>query len=243
VDNGNDDAYGHLIYDHLQGKTAVEIVEREDGFIAVSGGPAVYFSPYEQWPIYEQEAMRYARGRVLDIGCGAGRHALYLQAQGLAVTGIDNSPLAVEVCRQRGLEEVHLMPVTAVSSRLGRFDTIVMMGNNFGLMANPRRARWLLKRFDALTPADGRIIANSRDPYATVEPDHLAYHELNRRRGRMPGQLRIRIRYRRFKGAWFDYLLVSQEEMNSILQGTAWAATDFIDDGDGIYIAILEKRR
>jgi hypothetical protein len=113
------------------------------------------------------------------------------------------------------------MPVTAVSSRLGRFDTIVMMGNNFGLTANPRRARWLLKRFDALTPADGRVIANSRDPYATVEPDHLAYHELYRRRGRLPGQLRIRIRYRRFQSAWFDYLLVSQEEMNGILQDTA----------------------
>jgi hypothetical protein len=64
-----------------------------------------------------------------------------------------------------------------------------------------------------------------------------------RRRGRLPGQLRIRIRYRRIKGAWFDYLRVSQEEMNGILQGTAWVVTDFIDDSDGIYAAILKKRR
>jgi SAM-dependent methyltransferase len=90
-----DDAYGRLIYDHWQGKEAIEIVEREDGFISVSGGPVVYFSAYTDWPAYEQEAMAYARGRVLDIGCGAGRHALYLQEQGLVVTGIDNSPVAV----------------------------------------------------------------------------------------------------------------------------------------------------
>jgi SAM-dependent methyltransferase len=240
-----DDAYGRLIYDHSQGKEAIEIVEREDGFISVSGGPAVYFSAYADWPAYEQEAMAYARGRVLDIGCGAGRHDLYLQEQGLVVTGIDNSPLAIEVCRQRGLQDARLMPVTAVNSHLGRFDTILMMGNNFGLMANPRRARWLLQRFNALTTANGRIIANSLDPYQTTEPFHLEYQEFNRRRGRMPGQIRIRIRYRKYKGAWFDYLLVSQAEMARLLQGTPWTVAHFIEDagGRGVYIAILEKRR
>ena len=36
--------------------------------------------------------MRMVRGRVLDIGCGAGRFALYLQGKGLDVTGIDLAP-------------------------------------------------------------------------------------------------------------------------------------------------------
>jgi len=48
---------------------------------------------------------------------------------------------------------------------LGYIDTIFLLGNNFGLMANPRRVWWLLRRFDAMTPTNGRMIAASNDPY------------------------------------------------------------------------------
>jgi SAM-dependent methyltransferase len=89
----------------------------------------------------DRQAMAYVQGRVLDIGCGAGRHALYLQGQGFDALGIDNSPLAVEVCRRRGLLRAQVLPITQVSRALGSFDTILMMGNNFGLVGNPRRAR------------------------------------------------------------------------------------------------------
>ncbi len=84
--------------------------------------------------------MSHARGRVLDIGCGAGRHALYLQKRGFEVVAIDISPLAVDVCRRRGVNDVRLMSITEADSNLGPFDTILMMGANFGLFANGRSA-------------------------------------------------------------------------------------------------------
>ncbi|NQT82293.1 class I SAM-dependent methyltransferase, partial [bacterium] len=77
--------------------------------------------------------MRLARGKVLDIGCGAGRNSLYLQQKGLDVLGIDLSPLAIMVCQLRGFKKARVMSITEVDSRLGTFDTIVMYGNNFGL--------------------------------------------------------------------------------------------------------------
>jgi SAM-dependent methyltransferase len=238
-----DDAYGRLIYDHYEGKVAIEIVEREDGYVSVSVGPAMYLSTYADWPDFEQTAMGYVHGRVLDIGCGAGRHLLYLQEKGHEATGIDNSPLAITVCRLRGVQDARLMPVTAVSSRLGQYDTILMMCNNFGLMANARRARWLLRRFGAVTGENGRIIASSTDIYQTDDPVHLAYQESNRQRGRLPGQIRIRIRHRQYKGAWFDYLLVSQEEMITLLKDTPWTASQFIEGENGRYVAVLEKKK
>ena len=80
-----------------------------------------------------QKAIEYIRGRTLDIGCGAGRIALPLQRNGVDVVGIDQSPLAVRICRERGINDVRLLPVTRVSAnKLGVFDSIVMMGNNFG---------------------------------------------------------------------------------------------------------------
>ena len=237
------DAYGHEVYDYLKDRGGSEIIERDDGYFDVSGGPNPYFSEYGDWPPNQREAMNYARGRVLDIGCGAGRHSLYLQDQGCDVLGIDNSSLAIEVCRLKGLTNAQVLSVTQITPRLGTFDTILMLGNNFGLFGGFKRAKWLLRRFHSITSQEGRIIAETRDPYETETQEHLEYHELNRQRGRMAGQLRIRVRYKKYVTPWFDYLLVSKEEMKEILENTGWEAREFIGGQRGFYIAIIEKAR
>ncbi len=239
----HEDAYGHEIYEYFHGEDIREIVERDDGFITASAGPRAYFVEYEDWPDHYKEAMKFGRGRVLDIGCGAGRISLYLQDQGHEVLGIDISPKAIEVCQLRGLKNSQELSITQVSSKLGIFDSIVMLGNNFGLFGNYRRAKWLLKRFHKMTSPGGRIIAESNDPYQTTDPVHLAYHEYNRQRGRMSGQLRLRVRYRKYKNPWFDYLIVSQDEMRDILRGTGWEVRQFIDTEASLYIAVIEKVR
>ncbi len=236
-----EDAYGHLMYDCYQGAHSQEIVERDDGYVAVSHGPALYLAEYTDWPLCQKQGIRFARGRALDVGCGAGRVALHLQQKGLDVLGIDTSPLAVEVCKLRGVKDARVLSVTQVSGRLGLFDTIVMYGNNFGLMASRKRARWLLKRLHGMTGPQARIIAESRDPYQTRDPGHLAYHERNRRRERMAGQLRLRVRYKGYRTPWFDYLLVSKEEMQKILDGTGWRVERFIDSDSSPYVAVIEK--
>jgi len=68
------DAYGHSLYDYLKGKAESQVVERDDGYIEPDRLKG-YFNSYKDWPLMERNAMRYARGRVLDIGCGVGRHA------------------------------------------------------------------------------------------------------------------------------------------------------------------------
>lgn len=235
------DAFGQEIWDHFNGREACEIVERDDGDIAVSGGPAAYFGPFDQWPQFERDAIELAAGRVLDIGCGAGRVGLHLQSRGLKVTGIDNSPLAVKVCKARGLTDTRLLTAAQVSRKLGTFDTIMMYGNNFGLMENFRRARWLLRRFHAMTGPRACILAGTLDPYDTKDPLHLSYHRFNRRRGRWPGQARIRIRYKRLATPWFDYLLVSRSEMKRIVAGTGWRLARTFDSKGPVYVAVLEK--
>lgn len=237
------DAYGHLVSDFHQGMDSYEIVERDDGFFSLSPGPELYFLGYEEWPEAEKEAMKYVQGRVLDIGCGAGRHSLYLQDRGFDVLGIDNSPLALKVCKARGLRKTQLLPVTQVNRQIGMFDTLLMMGNNFALLGNMKRARWLLKRFQAITSDTGMIIAQTRDPYQTDTPEHLEYHARNKERGRMPGESRIRVRYKRYVTPWFDFLMVSQQEMITLLEGTNWVIGDFLDGQGGVYIAVIEKRK
>jgi predicted RNA methylase len=239
----NQAAFGLEIYDYFLGKNPTEIVERDDGYIGASGGfPALYFAEFEDWQEHERDAIQFTLGRVLDIGSGAGRVGLYLQSQGHEVLCIDNSPLALEVCRQRGVANVQLMSITQISRRLGEFETIIMFGNNFGLFGSPQRARFLLKRFHRMTSAQARILASSRDVYKTDDPDHLSYHQFNRERGRMAGEARLRVRYKKIKSPWFNYLMVSPEEMAGILQGTGWYIHKICGkEDDPAYTAVLFK--
>jgi SAM-dependent methyltransferase len=238
----SEDAYGQLILEYLETGRGVEIVERDDGFMAATGyGPAAYFAEHRNWQAVERRLIRLARGRVLDVGAGAGRVALYLQEQrGHEVVAIDNSPGALEVCRRRGVKDVRELPFSKVGPALGRFDTVVMFGNNFGLFASPERARRLLPRLRRLTNDGARILATSRDPYATDDPDHLAYHRWNRSRGRSSGALRMRVRHRRIKGPWFDYLIVSPDEMREIVSGTGWSIGR-VFPGEPLYGAVLDR--
>lgn len=241
--NKYQDAYGREIYDYSSGRSGVyEIVERDDGYVDLSSGPPAYFAEYRKWPDYQRKAIRHAQGKVLDIGCGAGRCSLHLQQKGHDVIGIDNSPLAVKVCKKRGVKKALVKSITEIGPDLGIFDTIVMYGNNFGLFGSYRRARTLLRRMHRMTSSKARIIAESCDPYGTTFPDHLAYHKRNRQRDRMSGQLRIRVRYLRYATPWFDYLLVSRDEMQDILSGTGWLATRFFDSPRfAAYTALIEK--
>lgn len=247
------DAYGHEIYDCFRGKCGCEVVECEYGYLCESRSPEEYLSGYEDWPMHQKKAMSYVQGRVLDIGCGAGRHALYLQEEGFDAFGIDTSPLAVEVCKLRGLKKVETMSIDEIDSDTGfdtgselgsepgRFGTILMMGNNFGLFGSFERAKQLLEKFYQITESNAKIIAESTDPYNSTDPSYMQYLKFNKKRGRMPGQLRIRIRYGSYMTPWFDYLLVSKAEMKKILKGSGWKIKKFIDSDDSMYIAIIEK--
>ena len=239
--DSHQDAFGHCLYDYYCGKEATEIIERDDGFITTSAGPARYLSEYDGWWPEEKRAMDYVQGRVLDIGCGAGRHSLYLQNQGYEVVGVDISPLALKVARLQGLRQTRLLGIADISSDLGIFDTILMLGSNFGLMANPAQTKAVLSTLHKITPPNGRLIAANNDPHQTEDADHLAYHQKNRDKGRMPGQVRIRVRYRKYKDDWFDYLFVSKDEMEELVNDSGWYIRKFIDSDTSRYIAIIDK--
>lgn len=232
------DAFGHALLDHLEGLGGHELIERSDGYIAVSAGTDTYFAE----PLGQQrEIVEHAVGRVLDVGCGAGRYDLYLQEQGLEVVGIDVSPLAVEVCRRRGLHDTRLLSVEEVDPSMGPFDTVLMLGHNLALLGSERGAKRILRRLHRAVVSGGRLIGDILDPYETDDPDHLAYHAQNRAKGRMGGQIRMRVRYKAYKSPWFDYLFLSRDELEGLLEGTGWHLREIIPTNGPSYAVHIER--
>lgn len=216
------------------------MIERDDGVVECDSLKQ-YFAGYGQWSPLARRAVRCAEGHILDIGAGAGRHSLYLQNKGFRVTAIDVSPGAVELCRLRGVKDVRLRGIEQLGPKDGRFDTVIMFGNNFGLFGSFKKARHLLKQLARCTSANAQLLSENLDPYKTTNPLHLTYHRRNRRRGRMSGQVHIRVRYKEYSTPWFDYLLVSESELRQIVDGTDWKIGDLFQDKGPMYFVRLVK--
>jgi SAM-dependent methyltransferase len=238
------DAFGQQVWMYFNGGgSPAEIVERDDDFVSFSQNTAWYFGDIRHWSPSERRAIRFARGRTaLDVGCGAGRVSLHLQNKGFDVTAIDNSPLVIKTAKARGVKGARLLPFETIDRlRPGTFDTVVMFGNNFGLFGGRARAKTLLKQLHRLSRDGAVLLAQSLDPYQTTLPAHLSYQRRNRRRGRMSGQIRIRIRFNEFVGPWFDYLLVSAAEMSAIVDGTGWEVDRFLMEDGPRYVAVIRR--
>ena len=220
-------------------RPVIEIIERDDGL--VNGAPADhYLAEPAQWQPHDHRALRLVRGAVLDIGTGAGRTAVELQKRGMAVTGLDTSAGAIEVARKRGLRDTVLNTVDAYARSTARYDTFLLLGNNLGLIEGPERAPAFLAALAELARPGARIIAQGTDPYGTTDPVHVAYHRRNLDRGRLGGQLRLRLRYRLLATEWFDYLNCSVAELTGLLEGTRWRLTSVDADDHPYYLAVMQ---
>jgi SAM-dependent methyltransferase len=221
-------------------RPVIEIVERDDGLVSAVMADG-YLAEPDHWPAHDRRALDLVRGKVLDIGVGAGRAALALQERGVSVTGLDISPGAIAVSRARGVRELAHASVEQHAAAGHRYYTFLLLGNNLGLLQGRERAPEFLAALARMANPGARVIAQGTDPYGTTDPVQVGYHARNRGRGRFGGQLRLRLRYRELATDWFDYLVCSVDELTELLAGTGWVLAD-VDNADApYYLATLVR--
>lgn len=234
-----DDGYGALLRDaYATGPrrgTHLQIIERDDGYVSIEDAYR-YFTRPDEWIAGERQAVALATGRVLDVGCAAGRHMLALVGDH-TVVGIDPSPGAVAVARDRGLD-VRVGTVTD-PGEIGTFDTLLLLGGNLGLLGSREQAPAVLASLARLARPGARLLAIGHDPHAAATPEHRTYHDRNADYGRLPGQIRMRVRYKTWTSDWFDRLLLGPDELAILLAGTGWTlhAATYSPDTAGFYLA------
>lgn len=237
------DLFAEALWRYYQTGRAALRIERDDG--NRSGEDlSWYFTTAREFPPYERAALEFARGRVLDLGCGAGRHALYLTRRGLKVTGVDVSERAVELARARGLDDVRVANACGkLPFRDGEFDTVVLFGNNLGICGTVPRLRRMLRELYRITSPRGRILGTTRMP-STTKPLHKKYWERNLAAGRPFGQVRLRLTFEGAQGDWFNFLFIAPTDLLQIAAKEKWKLARVLpgEDFEEGYAAVMEKK-
>jgi 2-polyprenyl-3-methyl-5-hydroxy-6-metoxy-1,4-benzoquinol methylase len=235
------DIYGLLIKDTFINKGGFEIIERDDGFIESRDAWKAYFLDYKDWSDVEKKAIKFAKGKILDIGCGAGRHSLYLQRKGFMVTAVDNSPGSIEICKKQGIRNCLVLDIKDIDKLNKKYDTFLLFGNNLGLLEDFKIGFKILDNLKKIANHKAIIIASSVNPYLTKDPMHLNYHKKNIAKRLPAGRLRLRLKYKNFRGLWFNYLFVSPDELKNLAKSCGWEVKKIIScENDSHYCAILE---
>ncbi len=155
------DLFGKAILD-FQTNTSPEDLISETNISEADEMPVAYlFRNYNEMPKLEQKALQLAKGQILDVGCGAGSHSLYLQKKGLDITAIDISENAITACHMRGLENAKVQNILDVENE--KFDTILLLMNGTGIFGSLAETSTYLQKLKSLLTPNGQILIDSSD--------------------------------------------------------------------------------
>ena len=195
------------------------------------------FRSYEDMPEIERKALDMAKGRILDVGAGAGCHSLVLQERGMDVTAIDISTLSVETMKERGVKKVLEQDFFTLE---GQFDTILMLMNGIGIVGTLDRMPEFFKQLDKMLAPEGQVLCDSSDISYVFEtedgiiemPDDMSYY----------GEHSFQMQYKDTIGEPFDWLYIDADTLKQ-KAGRYGYAVEVVAEGEHYdYLARLTKR-
>ena len=157
------DLFGKAILDYQTNNSPENLVTETTISEEDEMSVAYLFRNFSAMPKMEQKALEISKGKVLDVGCGAGSHCLYLQNErNLDVTALDISKNAIEACKLRGIKNVLVQDILSLSEE-NKFDTILLLMNGTGIFGKLKNTPKFLQKLKSLLAEGGQILIDSSD--------------------------------------------------------------------------------
>jgi SAM-dependent methyltransferase len=202
---------------------------------------AYLFRSFSEMPPLEQKALLLAKGKVLDVGCGAGSHSLYLQNEKkLDVTAIDISNNAVKACQLRGISDVLKIDILEYNSD-EKFDTILLLMNGTGIFGKLKNVSNYLQKLKSLLAENGQILIDSSDIIYMFDEDEDggkwisgdAYY----------GELEFTISYKGQKEAPFPWLYLDYNTLQNAAVANGFHCEMVLEGEHFDYLAQLSNAK
>ena len=155
------DLFGKAILDYQTHNSPEDLITETSISEADEMSVAYLFRSFAEMPQLEQKALQLAKGKVLDVGCGAGSHALYLQEKGFDVTAIDISANAIKACELRGMKKAKVQDIMQLEG--DQYDTILLLMNGAGMCGRLKNLPNFLQKLKSLLTDTGQILVDSSD--------------------------------------------------------------------------------
>lgn len=206
------DIFGLAFRDYLDGRKDCEILVKIDLFDDERLPVSYFFRPYDEMPEWEKIVLDECEGRILDVGAGAGSHALHLQGRGMDVMAIDISPGGVQCMKDRGVKKAFEQDFFSLENE--KFDTILLLMNGAGMAQKLHRLQFMLEKAASLLTSEGSIFLESTDLlYMYQDEDGSAMINLA---GDYYGEVIYQLEYKKWKGEPFPWLFVDYENLSYV---------------------------
>lgn len=232
------DAYGKGLLAYYNGNHKARFVVHSDIADTERWEISTFFRDYEKMPKVEQIALDLCKGRILDIGAGAGSHALWLQERHHQVTALDISEGAVEVMKNRDVKDARLQDFFTFKGE--KYDTLLLLMNGVGIVGRIDRFGEFFTKAKELLHEGGCILLDSSNIiYLFMEDDGSALIDLN---SNYYGEMEYRMDYANYAGSAFDWIFIDFDTLSELAAQHGFLCEKRYEDDHFLYLAELRLK-
>ena len=200
-----------------------------------------FFRDPESLPAIERRALELCRGSVLDVGAGAGCHALALQERGHSVCAVEILPEMVSLLERRGV--VDARAGSALDPPAGRWDTVLMLMNGWGLPETLAGLERYLEGLDRMVSPGGQVLADSTDmrPFASGWKEEDGLRLALRGDGRYVGEIQFQLEFDGQRGDPFSQLYIDPDTLSTLSARCGWSVDLVAQGSHGAFLSRLTR--